>query len=292
MNQTGTKEKRKRKNRQLGAKTISLRLFAGLFAAFWLVVAGTPYFYLVITSLKNQGEFLSGGSFSLPHSPTLQNYAEVLKGNFFHYLGNSTAVLVVSLLLLLGISACAAYPLARMKFRLNRPIYGIIIAAMSVPIHITLIPMFSMAVQTGLYDTIWALVGPYVAFNLPVSVFILTAFMQSIPPDIEQAAEIDGCGRYKTFLQMILPLSTSGLATLAIYNGVSMWNEFSFAMVLTQSQPNRTLPLAVWEYQGQYTMNIPLVMTVLALSSVPIILLYILGQDKLIKGMMAGAVKG
>lgn len=269
-----------------------LWVFVILFVVLWTLVAGLPYFYMIITSLKTQGEFLSGNSFALPDSFNLDNFKGVIEGNFFTYLGNSATVLIISLTLLLIISACAAYPLSRMRFKLNRPIYGIIVAAMSVPIHITLIPMFSMATSTGLYDSIWALIGPYVAFNLPVSVFILTAFMQSIPADIEEAAEIDGCGKYATFFRMILPLSKSGMATLAIYNGVAMWNEFSFAMVLTQSQPNRTLPLAVWEYQGQYAMNIPLVMAVLALSSVPIILLYIFGQDKLIKGMMAGAVKG
>jgi raffinose/stachyose/melibiose transport system permease protein len=131
-----------------------------------------------------------------------------------------------------------------------------------------------------------------VAFNLPISVFILTAFMQNISREIEEAAEIDGCGKFSAFFKIILPLSKSGLATLGIYNGVVIWNEFSFVMVLTQSQKSRTLPLAVWEYQGQYTMNIPLIMTLLILSSLPIILLYIFGQDKLVKGMMAGAVKG
>jgi len=269
-----------------------LWLLAGLFAAGWTAVAVSPYLYMVNTSLKSQGEFLSGNTFALPEAVSVSNYVTVLKGNFFQYLNNSVSVLVVSLALLLLISSCAAYPLSRMKFRLNRPIYSLIVAAMSVPIHIVLVPVFSMSVRAGIYDSIWALIGPYVAFNLPVSVFILTSFMQEIPKEIEESAEIDGCGKFRTFFRMIMPLSKSGLATLAIYNGVSMWNEFSFAMVLTQSQPNRTLPLAVWEYQGQYTLNIPLVMSVLMLSSIPIILLYVFGQDKLIKGMMVGAVKG
>ena len=269
-----------------------LWLLAGLFAAGWTAVAVSPYLYMVNTSLKSQGEFLSGNTFALPEAVSVSNYVTVLKGNFFQYLNNSVSVLVVSLALLLLISSCAAYPLSRMKFRLNRPIYSLIVAAMSVPIHIVLVPVFSMSVRAGIYDSIWALIGPYVAFNLPVSVFILTSFMQEIPKEIEESAEIDGCGKFRTFFRMIMPLSKSGLATLAIYNGVSMWNEFSFAMVLTQSQPNRTLPLAVWEYQGQYTLNIPLVMAVLMLSSIPIILLYVFGQDKLIKGMMVGAVKG
>ena len=164
---------------------------------------------------------------------------------------------------------------------------------MSVPIHVTLLPIFMMAIKTGMYDKIWALIGPYVAFNLPISVFILVTFMSNIPKELEKAAEIDGCNKYRIFYNVMLPLSKPGLVTLAIYNGVALWNEFSFfALVLTQSTKNRTLPLALWEYQGQYTMNVPMIMAVLTISMLPMLVAFAIGQDKLIKGMMAGAVKG
>jgi raffinose/stachyose/melibiose transport system permease protein len=149
-----------------------------------------------------------------------------------------------------------------------------------------------MTIRFGIYDNILALIGPNVAFNLPISIFILTAFMQSISREMEEAAEIDGCGKFTAFFKVILPLSKPGLATLAIYNGVMIWNEFIFAMTLTQSVPSRTLPLAVWQYQGQYSLHIPMIMALLVLSSLQIIILYIFGQDKMVKGMMAGAVKG
>jgi raffinose/stachyose/melibiose transport system permease protein len=179
-----------------------------------------------------------------------------------------------------------------MKFKLNKPAYTLIVAAMSVPIYITLIPLFTASIRTGIYDTLWALVGPNIAFNMPMSVFILVSFMRGIPKELEEAAEIDGCSKFGIFFRIIFPLSRSGLATLGIYNGVVIWNEFIFAMVLTQSQTVRPLPLAVWQFQGQYSSNIPVIMAVLTLSSLPIILLYLFGQDKLVKGMMAGAVKG
>ena len=175
---------------------------------------------------------------------------------------------------------------------MNKPIHGFIVACMSIPIHITLLPLYLMSVKTGLYDSIWALIGPYVAFNLPISVFILTTFMATIPKELEEAAEIDGCGRYQMFGKVMLPLVKPGLATLVIYDGVNIWNEFSFALTLTQSAANRTLPLAVNEFQGQYTMNTPMILTVLFISILPMIIVFIFGQDKLIKGMMAGAVKG
>lgn len=163
---------------------------------------------------------------------------------------------------------------------------------MSIPIHITLIPVFKMTQKIGLYDSIWAMIGPYIAFGVPISVFILTSFMKEIPREIEESAEIDGCNKYHMFFRMILPLSKPGLSTLAIYNGVNMWNEFSFAYTLTQSAENRTLPLAVWEFQGQYSMNTPMILAVLTLTVLPMILLFIFAQDKLVKGMTAGAVKG
>ncbi|MDR0909328.1 MAG: carbohydrate ABC transporter permease [Spirochaetaceae bacterium] len=267
-------------------------VLAVIFAIFWLFVAGLPLYYMLLSSFKTQGEFIQEGLFSLPKHFGFANYATVLSGNIWNYFKNSVLVLVISLSLLLFISACAAYPLSRMRFRLNRPIYGAIVAAMSIPIHITLIPVFQMSIQTGIYDSIWALIGPNIAFNLPISVFILTSFMQGIPTEIEEAAELDGCGKGRIFFSHMLPLSVPGISTIGIYNSVIIWNEFSFAMVLTQTQKARTLPLAVWEYQGQYTINIPLIMTLLIIASLPVILLYCFGQDKLVKGMMAGAVKG
>ena len=123
-------------------------------------------------------------------------------------------------------------------------------------------PCIQNVKSTGLYDTIWSLIGPYVAFAVPISVFILTSFMKEIPREIEESAEIDGCGKIQMFFSMILPLSKPGMATLAIYNGVNMWNEFSFVNTLTQSAQNRTLPLAIWEFQGQYSMNTPMIMAV------------------------------
>jgi len=276
-----------------GKKTFSPFWIAAItFAILWLVIAGGPFVFQILATFKTQGEFITSNLFDLPKQFNFDNYIGVLRGGFYRFFFNSTLVLTVSLVLLLFISAFAAYPLSRMKFRLNRPIYGAIVAAMSIPIHITLIPLFSMSIRTGLYDKAYVLIGPNVAFNLPMSIFILTAFMQNISREMEEAAEIDGCGKFSTFFKIIFPLSKSGLATLGIYNGVMIWNEFTFAMILTQSVPARTLPLAIWQYQGQYGMNTPMIMALLALSSLPVILLYIFGQDKLVKGMMAGAVKG
>jgi raffinose/stachyose/melibiose transport system permease protein len=265
---------------------------AVLFAVIWLFIAGAPFVYQIFTTFKTSGEFITGGLFELPEKFSFENYVTVLIDGFYKYFLNSIIVLAVSLTLLLFFSASAAYPLSRMRFKLNKPIFSAIVAMMSIPVHITLIPVFIMTIGLGIYDSVYALIGPNVAFNLPMSIFILTGFMQNISREMEEACEIDGCGKFSTFFKVIFPLSKPGLATLGIYNGVVIWNEFLFVMTLTQSQSRRTLPLAIWQYQGQYSIHIPLIMTLLALSSLPVILLYIFGQDKMIKGMMAGAIKG
>ena len=256
------------------------------------VVAIAPFIFMVINSFKEKFEMLTKGGFSLPEKLDISNYKEVIEGNFLSYFINSVIVLAVSLFILLMLSAFAAYPLSRFKFKLKGVIYSLIVACMSIPVHITLIPIFKMSQGMHMYDSIWALIGPYVAMGIPISVFILTSFMEQIPKGIEEAAAIDGCGKTRMFFSIILPMAKPGLSTLAIYNGVNMWNEFIFAYTLTQSQGNRTLPLAVWEFQGQYSMNTPMIMSVLTLTVLPMILLFIFAQDKLIKGMAAGAVKG
>ncbi len=273
-------------------KSIICWIIAFALAIFYLIISFLPFIFMVLNSFKEKFEMLTKGVFNLPDSLNFANYTEVLTGGFVRYFMNSVIVLAISLTLLLFIASCASYPLARFKFKLANPIYAAIVACMSIPVHITLIPVFKMSQATGLYDSIWALIGPYIAFAVPISVFILTSFMKEIPREIEESAEIDGCGKIKMFFSMIMPLAKPGLATLAIYNGVNMWNEFSFAYTLTQSSQNRTLPLAIWEFQGQYSMNTPMIMAVLTLTLLPMIVMFIIFQDKLVKGMTAGAVKG
>lgn len=277
----------KKKGIQLSAVIVAILV------VFWFIVCLVPFIFLIMSTFKDQFEMLNNGVFALPQKLYLGNYADIFSSKtIWRYIINSFTVLFVTLVILLSFSAFAAYPLSRWKFRFNKPIYGFIVACMSIPIHVTLLPLYLMSVRTGLYDSIWALIGPYVAFNLPISVFILSTFMATIPKELEEAAQIDGCGRYGIFGKVMVPLVKPGLATLVIYDGVNIWNEFSFALTLTQSSENRTLPLAVNEFQGQYSMNTPMILTVLFISILPMIIVFIFGQDKLIKGMMAGAVKG
>lgn len=263
-----------------------------ILAVFWLFVALVPFIFMIMNSFRKQFDMLSQGVFHLPDPWYFDNYPNIVKNGFFGYFFRSVIVVVISMILMLVISAFAAYPLSRMKFKLRGLIYAGIVAMMSIPMHVTLIPIFKMTTDIGLYDNLFALVGPYVTFALPMSVFILTAFMMTIPKEVEESAEIDGCNKYTNFFKIILPLSKSGLSTLAIYNGVSMWNEFVFANTLLQTAAQKTLPLALGQFKGEHSMDMPLILAVLVLSALPMIILFIIFQDKLVKGMMAGAVKG
>lgn len=274
-------------------KTINTGILLA-FASLWLLIAAAPFYFMTITGFKGQFELFSPGAsvFSMPENPSLDNFDDVLtRGTFFTYVQNSVIIVVSSVALILLFSSMASYVFARIRFRLNRPLFMLIIAGLVIPIHITLIPVYLFTKEIGLYDSRPALLGPYVAFNLPLSIFVLTEFMRQIPRELEEAARIDGSGPMRTFVQIILPLSTPGLATLAIYNAVVLWNEFVFAYILITSPENRPLPLAIWEYQGQYSMNIPAIMAVLTLSALPLVIVYILGQERVLKGMMAGALK-
>jgi raffinose/stachyose/melibiose transport system permease protein len=258
----------------------------------WLAVTTLPFIFVLMTSLKTQMETFTGSVWALPEKLNLVNYIAVLQGGFWVYLRNSVFVLVLSIVLILVISSMAAYAFARLRFRLNKPIFALIVAGMIVPIHITLIPIYLLTRNIGLYDTPFALIGPYVATSLPVSIFILTEFMRQIPKELEEAAKLDGCRTFGVFWKVFLPLSGPGLSTVAIYNSINLWNEFIFAYVLTSSPAYRTLPLAVWDFQGQYTSDIPAILTVVTLTSLPLIVAYAFGQERIVKGMMAGALKG
>jgi raffinose/stachyose/melibiose transport system permease protein len=268
------------------------RLTVPVLGLFWLLVTTLPFFFIVMTSVKSQEETFTHSVWSLPEKIDLGNYLTVLQGGFWTYLRNSVFVVAVSIVLILAIASMAAYALARIRFRLNKPLFALIVAGMIVPIHITLIPIYLMTQSLGLYDTPFALIGPYVATSLPVSIFILTEFMRQIPRELEEAAKLDGCGPFGVFWKVFLPLSGPGLSTVAIYNGIGLWNEFIFAYVLTSTPAYRTLPLAVWDFQGQYASNIPAILSVVTLASLPLIVAYAFGQERIVKGMMAGALKG
>ena len=225
----------------------------GVLVVFWFLVCMIPFFFLIMCTLKEQFELMNNGVFSMPEGLYLQNYIDVFTGGIWKYFFNSVIVMAVSLVLLLALSALAAYPLSRWTFRLNKPIYSLIVACMSVPIHVTLLPIFMMSVRTGMYDSIWALIGPYVAFNLPISVFILTTFMATIPRDLEEAAKIDGANYVQTLKKIIIPLVMTSITTCTFLALTDCFKMYDQNLALTGGAPaNQTAMLAMDIFNTYY----------------------------------------
>ena len=256
-----------------------------------LLVTGLPYLFMFGTAFKQPTEFITN-LWGAPHAPGLSNFVDAIGAGFGRYFVNSVVVSVVSVSMTILLASLASYPLARMNFRLNRPVFLLFLAGSMIPVHVTLIPLYVLSKGLGIYDTLWALLGPYIAFQLPISVFILTEFFRGVPREVEEAARIDGAGTFGIWWRIIMPLAAPAISTVAIYAFIFVWNEFIFALVLLSSPANMTIPLGLMQFFGEYRVNVPGLMAVLTLASLPVILLYLAAQNRVVAGLTAGAVKG
>lgn len=255
-----------------------------------LIFTGYPFLYMVSTAFKDQSGFFEK-PFSLFTSFKLENFTSVFEMGLTRYFLNSLLVSTVAVVAVMLIASLASYPLSRMKFKFNRVLFLLFISGMMLPIHATLIPIFKLSESMGVYDTLLALLGPYIAFSLPISIFILTQFMQEIPKSLEEAAKIDGCTHFGIFWRIVLPMLTPALMTVLIYNFIHLWNEFIFALVLISSPESMTLPLGLQDFKGEFSVNVPGLMAALTLASLPILVVYLFSQEKVVRGLAGGAVK-
>jgi len=265
------------------------RALAAVAALIWLAVVLIPLAYAVIQTFKPQQDELTTSPWSIPHV-TFANYAGVITPVFLRYVLNSVVTSVGAVLLSTLLGSLAAFALARIPGRINGILYLLFVSGLAVPIYAAIIPIYRFSSDVGLYDTLLGLLLPFAATSLPITVFILTAFMRAIPAELDQAMSIDGAGYLRRYAQLAVPLARPAVATVAIYAFINNWNNFILPLVLTQNSDNRTLPLAIWTYQGQYGMNVPLVLTVVVLSTLPLLIFYILQRRNFIQGLTAGAL--
>ncbi|WP_127534320.1 carbohydrate ABC transporter permease [Paenibacillus kobensis] len=251
-----------------------------------------PLIWLFISSLKSNEEFYSR-PFQLPTKWHWDSFSRAWKiSDMGTSMLNSIIVTALSLVLTLAIGALAAYVLSRFQFRFKLLVMGLFLLGMLIPIHSTLVPLFIMMNQTHLLNTYGALILPYVAFELPIAIFIIQAYMNTFPKEIEEAAFIDGIGYWGIFLRMMLPLSTPALSTVAILAVLRFWNDFSFALVFISKPALKTLPLSLSMFATGYMTDYQLTMAALAMAVVPTIIVYLIFQRSIMQGMIAGAVKG
>lgn len=252
-----------------------------------------PLIWLVDFSLGSSNEMFTNGLLIIPEKIRWDNYVKAfVDGNFLHYLRNSVLINSLAVILVVIISIMAGYACQRMKWKLNNVVKTILLLGMMIPIHATLLPNYKIYSTLKLTDTIWALLIPYVAFSLPQGLFLMTGFIESIPRELEEAAVMDGCGIYRIVFQIITPLLKPSIATVAIMTFLNNWNEFMMASTYLSSPKWKTLPFSVLEFTGEYSSNYAVQFAVMALTAAPAVIVYIILNKHITKGVAMGAVKG
>ena len=158
----------------------------------------------------------------------------------------------------------------------------------TLPLQATIIPIYYLITHAHLYDTLLAIILPSVAFAIPLSVVILANFLRDVPNELFESMRVDGAGDWRMLLSLVLPMTRPALITVAVYDGLNVWNGFLFPLILTQSSDQRVLPMSLWAFQGQFRVNIPAVLAAVVLSTLPVLALYILGRRQLVTGLTAG----
>lgn len=253
-----------------------------------------PLLWMFYSSLKDKRAF-NADIIGLPKEATLGNYIRIMS-NPDYQLGssmlNSFRTTLLSVVMIVFMGFIVGYILARIKFRGNRIIYIIFLMGMLIPIHSLLVPIYVVFKNTGLSNKWFTLLIPYVAFGLPISVFLVEGFVKSIPMALEEAAAIDGSSFSRTLFTIIMPICKPIMTTIAIIQTFACWNEFSFALVLLKNPALQTVPLAMTQFTGQFTSDYPKIMAAMLITMSPIVILYFTFSKQIIKGMVAGAVKG
>lgn len=253
-----------------------------------------PLIWMFYSSLKLKREF-NADIIGLPSNPTIQNYVSILTNVDYHIaesMRNSIIVTIFSLFFIVLFGFIVGYILSRIKFKGNRILYVMFLMGMLIPVHSLLVPIYVVFSNAGLNNKWYTLIIPYVAFGLPIAVFLVEGFMKAIPIELEEAAAIDGSSFTRTLFSIILPVAKPILVTIAIIQTFSCWNEFSFALVLIRDVSLQTVPLAMTNFKGQFASDYPKIMAAMITTMAPIVILYFSFSKQIIKGMVAGAVKG
>ena len=255
----------------------------------------TPFIWTILTSVKTNNEIYSSVMVILPSEVTFEHYIKVITqmGNFLKYFRNSVVTSFWSVLAVVIFSCTLGYAFAKLEFKFKGIYLGFIMLVLTLPYVIYLIPIYMMQSRFDLIDTVWGLVLPYIATNLPMAVFIMRGQFNGVPNSLSEAATIDGCNAWQVFSRIVLPVAKPAIATVIIFTFINVWGEFTYARTLTTTANSQTLPVGItflrdeaasWQY-GTLTATI-------TLSLIPLMAIFLSMQQYFIKGIMEGALKG
>ncbi len=250
-----------------------------------------PLIWLLLSSFKTNGEIITKGAFSLPEVWRVENYGKAWKeGNIGNYFLNSVLISAVCVTLTLLMSSMVAYAISRMKWKISGLVLFLFLAGLMVPVHVTLIPLFIILKNIGLLGQQAGIILPYISMGLPLGVYVFTNFLRSLPSELEQAAAIDGCSLYRTFFSIILPVIMPAISAVGIFTFLNVWNEFIMAATLINSNVNKTLPLGLMAFQGEFSTQWAPMSAAIVISSIPVVLFYLVFSHQVEKSFTAGAV--
>ncbi|QJD86082.1 carbohydrate ABC transporter permease [Cohnella herbarum] len=266
-----------------------------VFAFFGLLLVTQlyPLLWLLIYSLKTNEEILSGNFFALPEIWQWSNYkAAVEGGNYWKYLSNSAFVTSITMVSVIFLASLAAFAISRFRWKYGQFVLVLFLLGMMIPLQATLLPLMLIFKNIDILNTHLSLILPYVAFQTPIAVFILSGFMRTVPQEIEESAIVDGAGVFRIFGSIVLPISIPPIMTVLILAFINIWNEYILAATFISSEKLKTLPFGVYSFVSQYSVNYGAIGAFLVLGALPVVIIYFLLAEKITKGMVAGAIKG
>jgi ABC-type glycerol-3-phosphate transport system permease component len=265
-----------------------------LYAAAFMVglFAVAPFLWMILTSIKPEGEILRRTPTLWTAHPQFGRYSDVLHAGFARALRNSLIVATGTTVAGVAVAALAGYALARFDLPLRRYLLLMVMGVQMFPLVVLIIPLFVVMKALGLLDSWLGLVVAYLSFTTPLAVWLLRSFFETIPRDLEEAAMTDGATRFGAMVRVIFPLAGPGLAATAIFSFIAAWNEFLFALTFVKKENLRTLPVALSSFVGRSQADWGLIMAASVLFTVPVVLFFLAVHRRLTTGMVAGSVTG
>lgn len=254
-----------------------------------LLVIG-PLLFTVLGSLKTRMDVLDR-PWALPIPPEWQNYRAAFEGNILRYMANSLIVTTVSVAAILAIGSLGAYALARLPFKGHTVVYLTLLSGLLIPVHAVLIPLYQTTSRLHLLNTYVALIGPYIAFGLPLTILLLRTYFLAVPKELEDAARIDGASDLAICFRIFVPLSRPAMATVAIFQAAWIWQEFPFALVLIDKTARKTLAVGLMSFQGEFAADWSTMLAGVVVAVAPVLFGYFMLQEHIVRGLTAGALK-
>lgn len=279
----------------MGAKSAKSKVILAIIYILLVIIAIIyllPLIWVAITSLKDDAViFLS--PWAMPEKLMFENYTFAwTAGRLGIAVLNSLLVNVISLILSMVLGSMAAFGIGRMRWKLSKPTMTYFLTGMMIPVHCVLIPLFVQFAKINLDDNQWGLILPYVAFSLPLTIYIMTGFFQSLPNELFESACLDGCSIYKVFATIAIPLAKTGLFVTGLMTFVNNWNELLMAMVFISTDEKKTLPVSLSKFVGPYNTNYCQMFAAIMIAIVPTVIVYCAFSNQIVDGLTAGAVKG